>query len=228
MAFSLLSPLAAGAIVALSLRQARTEELAQTRLSRKSAGPRRRDVDLGESRYADAERHWPGTRAARARAASSRASTSSRPGRIACTAGDVRAIIERGLVSRGRKYLVAEARDAIESALQALGVLTKDGQSTGKGWWERLPTADLTVAQRNEIELAVYQQLILLGLTPHARRGDEDYRRQGVHEQQPDDAVLTQPNPEANRGFRSAIEPFEQAQAMEMAQKIAETTTLPC
>ena len=67
-ALSLLSALAAGAIVALSLRQARTEELARNQVVQEIRRAEEvSNVHLGESRYADAERGTgAGTRAARA------------------------------------------------------------------------------------------------------------------------------------------------------------------
>ena len=228
-AFSLLSLLAALAIVVMAIRQSRTEELGRNQVVQEIR--RAEDVSkayLRDGQFADAQRALQPA----VEQAAHEPALSSRRDELKARSDRLRAVVKfeqlsnEGWFLAGEEDLVVEARDTIQAALHAVGVLTKDGRPAGQEWWAHLPTEDLTSEQRSELELAVYQQLILLGL---ARMRDGAMKITAGKEFTNNNQMmlaLAKPNPEAARGFRSALEPFEQADAMERSKKIAETTTL--
>ena len=124
----------------------------------------------------------------------------------------------------GEEGLDVEARSAIQEALHIMGIVTEDGRFGETRWRDDLPTADLTSEQRRDLEFAIYQQLILLGLT---RMRDGAMKITAGKEFSGDFRMLLRlSRPLAAEGFRSALEPLEQAAALEETWKLPKTTTL--
>ena len=228
-AVAVISLLAAVVMIVMGIRQSRTEELRRNQVVQEVL--RAEDLSrvyLRGGHFADAQRALqPAVElAAREPALSSgRDELSARSDRLRKLV-IFEQLANEGWFLAGEEDLDVEARNTIEDGLHSLGIPTEDGPVAGQQWWDQLPTTDLTSAQRRELELGIYQQLILLGLT---RMRDGAMKITAGKEFSSNIVMmreLTKPNPVAAQGFRSALGPFEQAAALEKTGRLPTTTTL--
>ena len=101
--------------------------------------------------------------------------------------------------------------------------MTRDHRFAGETCWNYLPFFGLTDTQRDNLQLEIYHQLILLSLLRMRNvimkitAGKDLSNRQTLID------TLMNPHPDAATGFRSALEPLKQAIAME-EKKLAPST----
>src|SRR5262249_31796800 len=123
----------------------------------------------------------------------------------------------------GEEDLDFEAQETIQEALRTLGVMTSDGRFGEPNWWVQLPFDDLTEIQRQDLQLEIYQQFILLSVTRMRSWGTKITAGKDLSTPLILIGALMNPPPRVAAGFQSALEPLIQARIME-EKKLAPST----